>query len=136
MSVETNKGLVQKFLEEAFNKRNLAIVDELIAPNFGNHNSIGLNEVGPEGVKRMIEAQWHALPDLHTEILELVAEGDKVVVMAVDSFTSHVDGKKKEIAWMEIIKLADGKFIAARSVVDSTPAREEVKALAEHMSHH
>ncbi len=136
MSIETNKALVRRFLEEAFNKRNLAVMDEIIAPNFGNHNSPGLNEIGPEGVRRMVAAQLEAFPDLHTEILELVAEADKVVVMAVDSFTSRADGKKKEITWMEIIKLADGKFIAARSVVDSTPAREEMKALTEHLSHH
>ena len=33
MSLEENKAIVRRFIEE-FNKRNLAILDELIAPDY------------------------------------------------------------------------------------------------------
>ena len=37
MSTEDNKALMRRFLEEVFNKKNLAAIDEFIAPNHVDH---------------------------------------------------------------------------------------------------
>ena len=36
---EQNKALERRLIEEAWNKGNLAIVDELVAPNFVDHTA-------------------------------------------------------------------------------------------------
>ncbi len=37
MSTEDNKALMHRFLEEVFNKQNLAAIDEFIAPSHVDH---------------------------------------------------------------------------------------------------
>lgn len=107
-----NKKVVNRFFEEAFNKRNLALIDEFVSPDFTNHNS-SMHVRGIEGVKRGFIAQFAAFPDIQTTIEDLIAEGDKVVVRARDRFTQPSDGKPVELTWIEIIRLEDGKFAEA-----------------------
>ena len=78
MSLEENKAIVSHVTEELWNKNNLAVVDELYAPNFISH---GLPEVAPdrEGYKQFVAMGRTALPDFHTTIEDIIAEGDKVV---------------------------------------------------------
>ena len=56
MSAET-KGIARRLLEEAFNSGNLDVVDELVAPEFVNHDA-ALPEpiVGVEATKASIRA--------------------------------------------------------------------------------
>lgn len=112
MTTKSNKKAVNRFFEEVFNKRNLALVDEFVSPNFINHNS-SMKVRGVEGVKHCIKAQFEAFPDIHTTIEDIIAEGDKVVVRARDRFTQQSDGKPVELTWIEIIRLEDEKLAEA-----------------------
>ena len=78
MSVEENKAIASRAVEELWNKNNLAVVDELYATNFVSH---GLPEVTPdrEGYKQFVTISRTALPDFHTTVEDIIAEGDKVV---------------------------------------------------------
>ena len=77
MSVEENIANVRRLNDEVWNKGNLAVVDELIAPDYVFHGP--LTEIkGPEGLKQYIAAMRTAFPDLHMTIEGMVAEGDMV----------------------------------------------------------
>ena len=77
--LEENKALVQRFVEEAFNKGNLDVADEVYAPRFFSHDpSTPEGERGPEDVKQFVNTYRSAFPDGHTIIEDLIAEGDKV----------------------------------------------------------
>ena len=39
MSLDQNKALIRRFNDEAWNKGNLAVVDELFASNWVSHNA-------------------------------------------------------------------------------------------------
>ena len=79
MSVEENRALIQRFVEEVFNHGNLDVVDDIYAPVYVGH-TVGLPDQtpGPEGVKAFVGLYRSAFPDLHTTIEDIVAEGDKV----------------------------------------------------------
>jgi steroid delta-isomerase-like uncharacterized protein len=79
MSVEENRTLIHRFVEEVFNRGNLDVVEEIYAPIYVGHTA-GLPEqtLGPEGVKEFVELYRSAFPDLHTTIEDMIAEGDKV----------------------------------------------------------
>ena len=62
-----NKALVRRFMEEVFNRGNLAAVDELWKPD------------RIEADKRAVEHLRAAFPDYHRTIEAQVAEGDLVV---------------------------------------------------------
>ena len=59
MSVEENKARVHRIIEEAINQRNLAIVDEIVAPNYVYHDR-SKEFIGPEGYKEMLSI-WQTL---------------------------------------------------------------------------
>ena len=71
MTIEENKALVRRFLEEVFNNGNTAAIADFCVP--GSMLVGGL--AGQIGVIRT------AFPDFHTTIEEMVAEGNKVVVL-------------------------------------------------------
>jgi predicted ester cyclase len=64
---ERNKELVRRAVEEVFNGGRVESVDELYS-----------TDAAP-GVKEWIAPFRAAFPDVHMEIIELIAEGDKVV---------------------------------------------------------
>ena len=61
-----------------FNKGNLAIADELIAPDFLYHEAPPGSNRGPESMRQLITMLHTAFPDLYYTIEELMAEGDMV----------------------------------------------------------
>jgi steroid delta-isomerase-like uncharacterized protein len=78
MSTEENKAQIRRIYEEVFNKGNLAVADELMAPNYVFHVS-GQEFKGPEGFKQFATIYRTAFPDIHITVEDMVAEGDKVV---------------------------------------------------------
>jgi predicted ester cyclase len=83
MSLEENKALVRRVTEEVFNKRNVAALDEFFAPNLVPNNPLppGMSR-DREGYRQLTAAILTAFPDFRLTIEDMVAEGDKVVVLA------------------------------------------------------
>jgi len=73
MSLEENKAIVRRFVK-AYNERNLDLFDDLLAPDYYDHSS----QVGPEGLKRLMNIAFQAFPDFHETIEDIIAEGDRV----------------------------------------------------------
>ena len=78
MSAEENKALFRRAYEELWNRGNLSVADELIAPDFINHAASPGSNRGPESMRGSVTWARNAFPDLHFEIEELVGEGDIV----------------------------------------------------------
>jgi C-1 hydroxylase len=74
MSLEENKALVRKVIE-AFNKRNLDLLDKLIAPDYVDHYH-QLRSL--EEYKQFLSMLLRAFPDWHENIEDIIAEEDKV----------------------------------------------------------
>ncbi len=74
---EENKAIARRAIEELFNQGNLDVADELIAPNYVNHDPVSPEEArGPEGFKQLVCGFRSAFPDLHFRIEDQIAEGD------------------------------------------------------------
>ena len=125
-TTEANKAQFRRTLEEMFNQGNLAIADELIAPDCLNHEvPPGMNNRGPESMRQVVMMLRTAFPDLHFTIEELVAEGDTVVGRLTMSGT-HLGpfmriaptGSSVRQAQMHFVRFRDGKGIEHRAVRD------------------
>jgi predicted ester cyclase len=79
MSTEQNKAAIRRAYEEAFNKGNMAVLDEIMAPEYVLQGSHGLEFKGSAAFKKYIVMIRAALPDLFVTPVEILAEGDKVV---------------------------------------------------------
>jgi steroid delta-isomerase-like uncharacterized protein len=78
---ETNKTIARRYVEELWNRKNVALADELIAPNCVLQDPATPNlGTGPAGVKQLYNTYVTAFPDTQFKIEDLIAEGDKVVL--------------------------------------------------------
>jgi predicted ester cyclase len=117
MSVEHNKALVRRLYDEALNKGNLAVVDEIIATNYVRHGLAPGAPPGPESTKQVFAAMRAAFPDLHTTIEPMVGERDKVAAQLTHSGTHNGEfrgiaptGKQVTVTTIGIYRFAGNKL--------------------------
>ena len=119
MSAEVNKALARRVLEEMFNKGNLDVADELLAPDYVDHDPAMPEDIhGPEGFKQYVSGYRSAFSDLHLEIEDQIAEGDKVVTRWTGTGTHDGElsgivptGKQLTLPGMEIVRISGGKLV-------------------------
>jgi len=122
MSLEENKAIVRRFVEE-FNKRNLAIIDELVSPDYVDHDrKVRGRETDFNHGKQALAKLLKDYPDLHTTIEDIIAEGDKVWYLEKDTGTDS-SGKKMDATSLFILRIVNGKFVESWGplVLQKTP---------------
>jgi predicted ester cyclase len=73
------EALVRRLIDEGFSEGNLDVADELISPDFVEHQNFGPGHApGAEGVKAVIASLRRAFSDFHLEIDDLAVNGDLV----------------------------------------------------------
>lgn len=119
MSTEQNKATFRRYVEEAGNKGNLELADEIFDRYLAHQSDGSVLERGPEDVKRFMGEFREAFPDFHSTIEDQIAEGDKVVTRWTMSGT-HQDefrgiaptGKQITVTGIGIFRFSDeGKVI-------------------------
>ena len=120
-----NKAQIRRIYEELFNKGNLAIADELIAPDFLNHEAPPGSNRGPESMRRLITMLHTAFPDVHYTIEEMLAEGDMVSCRMIMNGTHQGSfmgiaptGRSVRQAQMHFVRFRNGKVIEHWAVRD------------------
>jgi steroid delta-isomerase-like uncharacterized protein len=120
MSVVENKVLVQRRYDEIDNRHNIDAADELMAPDYVHHDPALPPEMqhSRKGFKQMMVLLLSAVPDLHTTVHELIAEGDKVGARVSHSGTHKGEllgvaptGRRIEMSGLSIHRIADGKLV-------------------------
>ena len=64
MSAEQNKSIVRRWVEEGWNKRNTALIDELYTPNFYQHETGPETVTSREALKPFVAGYLSAIPDM------------------------------------------------------------------------
>lgn len=126
MSTEDNKALAQRWLEEVWNKGDLSLIDELIAPNYILHDPTRPGLRGRAGIKESIAMFRTAFPDLHFTIEDQVAEREKIVTRYTVQGTQvgplmgiPATGKQGIITGIDIYRITDGQIEEAWSNWDT-----------------
>jgi ketosteroid isomerase-like protein len=73
---DQNKQTTRRVLEELFEKGNMDATDELVHPDFVNHEAPPNNQQGPEGLKETVEWLRGLWGPMRFEIEDEIAEGD------------------------------------------------------------
>jgi steroid delta-isomerase-like uncharacterized protein len=77
---EQNKTVVRRLIDELWNKGNLQVADEIIAPMYQHHDASTPDlGKGPEGEKKRVNLYRNAFHDFRLNIEDLFAEGETVV---------------------------------------------------------
>ncbi len=115
---EENKAIVRRLLEEAYSTGNLAVVDEIIAPDYVHTGNSGRIVTGIEFIKQQITIERTIFPDLRVTIEEMIAEGDKVVARWTLRGTHQGEwrgipptGKEVTSTGVDIHRIVGGKIV-------------------------
>jgi predicted ester cyclase len=126
MSVEANKAVVRRLVEEVFNQGRLDAVHELFGPGHVHH--VGAREFrGPDGA-RVVVAGIHAqFPEYRMTIDDLVAERDRVVASFSVRAAHGMTGRAVAYSGIDIYRLADGKIIERRGLIDTAAIEAQLR---------
>lgn len=124
MSVEQNKALDRRYVGEVLDKGNLAVIDEIMAPNYVGHVP-GFPPSDREGDKQLIAMFRAAFPDLHFTLEDQIGEGDKVVHRLTGRGTHKGEfqgipptGKQVTVTGININRFAEGKVVESWGIID------------------
>jgi len=123
----TNKTrVIERYFEELFNRGQLELVDELLAPNYVNHSPGSPDlPVTRDGVRIVVQALRAAFPDLHYTIDEVVEGANSVAVRSTFSGTHFGDlfglaptGRRVTVKQMTFERFLGGQIVAHHRISD------------------
>ena len=121
MDSSASVAVVKRFYEQGVNQRRWEVVNALLDPDFRHNGQM----LGIAGQRRHLEILYAAFPDVRVEILETVAQGDRVVTRMTWTGIQQgafmgVTARGKRVQWaaISIIHVANGKIAEARVLED------------------
>jgi predicted ester cyclase len=78
MSIDKNKLLIRRFIEEVINTGNVDEIEKFISPDYVEVHEGTRHPIGIEGAKAHILGIRQTYPDLHLTIEQQIAEGEWV----------------------------------------------------------
>jgi steroid delta-isomerase-like uncharacterized protein len=116
MTIDANKALVRRFIDEIFVRGRLEVVDELLADDFVSHTWRSTGD-GKGDLKRAIDRLSTVLADVSFTVEDVIAEGDRVAVRVTAQATQvgqfmgvPPSGKSYSIGEIHVFRVRDGKL--------------------------
>lgn len=108
---ERNRRLVLQHFDEFVNQKDLDAVIRNMSADFYDHDGPGGQPCGRDGDRALMAELHLLLPDLHVDVLDALAEGDKVVVRNIWTGTHAKTGQRMEFHGFVLWRLAGGKIV-------------------------
>jgi predicted ester cyclase/heme-degrading monooxygenase HmoA len=137
MATIANKQIIRDLYEQALNKRNMALLPNLIAAEYAGFKG----EKGPHAFEGFVAPLIRSFPDINWLIEDLFAEDDKVSIRW--RWTGTFKNQYQEFAatnqvtyndGLAIYQLRDGKVIAAHLQTDRLGFLQSIKVLPADMN--
>lgn len=139
MPAEEHKALLRRVLEEIYAKGHLELADELVHPEFVDHEHAHSDlPTGPESVKRTVRHLHDVFGDIAYEVEDEIAEGDKLVqrvrmsgrhtgtIMGVEA-----SGREFGVRHVYIWRIADGMIAEHWGARDDLGLLQQIGVLPE-----
>jgi steroid delta-isomerase-like uncharacterized protein len=131
VTIEQNKAAALRWSHELWGQGNLAVADDIIAPDYVRHDpGDPFPAQGPEDVKRIVSMLRTMLPDFRINVEAMFADGDIVVSRYTATATDTVGymgmpptGKAIRTPAIQIFRFSNGK------IVESWAARDDLGTL-------
>jgi steroid delta-isomerase-like uncharacterized protein len=137
MSAEDNKALVRRYCEEAWNKHNPAVVDQIYATDFVDRSPDipGIPHTR-DGLKQFMGVYLRAFPDANMTIEDQLVEGDRVVTRWTGRGTQTgqfmempPSGKKVAVPGVQIDRFSGGKIVEEWTLFDQLGMLQQLGAI-------
>jgi steroid delta-isomerase-like uncharacterized protein len=137
MSIEENKAVVRRFVDEVLNGQSLAAADELLAPDHILHYML-LPEamIGAKAWEQAVSVYYTAFPDMVVTIDNMIGEGDQVGARWTATATHKGDlmgvpptGRK--VTWIGhgFYKIANGQIVEQWGIDDAMGLMQKLGAI-------
>jgi steroid delta-isomerase-like uncharacterized protein len=133
-----NKAISKRLFTEGMNEGKLEVIDELVAPNWVDHDPSNPPDLPPgaQGLKQLMSMYRAAFPDMVMTIEEQIAEGDKVVSRWVAKGTHNGDlagipptGKQVTVTGIFIDRISGGQIQESWANWDALGMLQQVGAV-------
>ena len=139
MSTEENMAIVRRYIEEAWNRGNVGVIDQLMSPDYARHVNGCPTPLTRESHKRRILQVRRALPDVTMTVEDMIASGDRVASRVTlrgtqcDTFMGiPATGRRVTVTGMDIARLVDGKVVEHWAEMDTLGLIKQLGALPQH----
>jgi predicted ester cyclase len=134
---EANKELVRRHFEKIFNRRNLAVCDEIMAEEFVEHAAAPFAQSapgrvnGPQAMRATAEWLLAQFPDLHMTIEAMIVEGDTVAVRILSEGTNlgAINGVVPPTGKRFMARQSHWFRVAENRLVEHWDTREDLPAM-------
>jgi steroid delta-isomerase-like uncharacterized protein len=120
-----NKALVRRVYDEVLNGRRLDLADALVAPDFVDRFGRNPDLRGPETLKAVARPLFEGFPDLHFQVEDVLAEGDRVALRWTMTGTNTAPfrgfpptGQTVRVAAIVLYRVRDGRLAEFWPMVD------------------
>ena len=117
MSVDPNKKLLQRYITEVWDNKNVAALDQFLAPNYRRHRSPTTLPLTREQQKALLIGFREAFPDVAITVEEMISEGDRIAFRSTMRGTHQGEflglkptGTQVVFSLMDILRIENGKF--------------------------
>jgi predicted ester cyclase len=118
MSVEENKRLIRRYIEEVVNTGNVENLGQYIAPDYREEGDTTGESGGIEGARRHILGVRTTYPDLHLTVEQQIGEGEWVVTRITARGTHQGEwmgikptGKPVEITGVNVDRVVKDRIV-------------------------
>ena len=113
MEVGDGRGVVARYWDGLWRRRDPSVVDELIGEPYVRHSSAGTRSLTRAEFKSELKQAWQLLHDPATTIEDQVAHGDRVWTRATTQGLNLDTGETSVVTWLAVHRLADGRIVEA-----------------------
>jgi len=136
--MDRNKEVARRWFEEVWNERKTELFDDLAMANATGYDmeGPGVATVGKQAFLDFHKKISSAVPDLRFQILDNIAEGDKVVIRIQvrgthtgDQLGVPATGNRIEFGAVAIFRFEDGRLAEAWNHIDQLAFYQQLRIL-------
>ena len=118
MPTAESRELARRFTEECWDRSDVAVLDELMAPDVVDHDPVPGQGPGREGYKQMAASFFDAFSDFRVRNQDVIADGDKAVLRwtARGRHTAPLmgmpaTGREVTLRGIDVLRVANGRIV-------------------------
>jgi predicted SnoaL-like aldol condensation-catalyzing enzyme len=128
MREETAKTIVQHYFHQLLNQHDVSVCDELLAPEYVDHDAPAGMPPGSSSTKAFVTALINDYPDIQVRIVDMLAEANKVAARLICQGTHRQSRASLHQIGIVILRLNDQGQIAERWSAYTTVVNEQKAA--------
>jgi steroid delta-isomerase-like uncharacterized protein len=136
MSTVENKDVIRMFIQDVLNQGRLERADDLVIEDFVELDPLPGQSQGREGLKQVVGELRTAFPDMHWNVEEMIAEGEKVSTRFTWTGTQQAPflgipatGRQVVVKGVVIDRLVAGKMADSRILMDTLGMMQQLGAI-------